>query len=204
MIAQGDERQVGLIVDGHVAVRRTTLDGHEVIPRIVSRGQLGPFLPISRRPSSAETLALSACRVAVWHGDDVYALAAADAGFAMDLLGQVLRAFEEIVDRFDGLHYQNALRRVARILHQHSDVIFGEEVIVTRRLLPALVGTSREMTGRVLRELESDGIVERIGKDRLRLVNAGGLARVAASQPATPDDTGRNKFLARQARPMQE
>lgn len=128
----------------------------------------------------------------------MHALAAADAGFAMDLLGQVLRAFEEIVDRLNGLHDQNAMRRVSCVLDQHAEVIFGEEAIVT------LVGTSREMTGRVLRQLESDGIVERIGKERPRLVDAAGLARVAASPPTTRDGTARNMFLAPQARPVQE
>ena len=108
------------------------------------------------------------------------ALAARDAGFAVDLLQHVMSAFEEVVDRMDGLLYQDALRRVARILDQHADIIFGEEAVVTRAYLPALVGTSREMTGRVLRRLESEGVVQRVGRDRLRLLDASGLARTAA------------------------
>ena len=108
------------------------------------------------------------------------ALATRDAGFAVDLLEHVMSAFEEVVDRMDGLLYQNALRRVARILDQHADIIFGEEAVVTRAYLPALVGTSREMTGRVLRRLESEGVVQRVGRDRLRLLDASGLARTAA------------------------
>ena len=87
----------------------------------------------------------------------------------------------------DGLLYQNALRRVARVLDQHAEIIFGDEAVVTRAYLPALVGTSREMTGRVLRQLEADGVVERIGRQRLRLLDAWGLARTAAAaaRPAT-------------------
>jgi CRP-like cAMP-binding protein len=54
---------------------------------------------------------------------------------------------------------------------------------MTRAYLPALVGTSREMTGRVLRQLESDGIVRRVGRDRLRLLDADRLALAAAPPP---------------------
>ncbi len=147
VVDQGEESRIGLILEGHLGFRRTTVDGREVMPRIGSRGDLAPFMPIAGRPSTAEAVALIAVCVAFWPGADVLALAADDAGFAIDLLQHVMFAFEEVVDRMDGLLYQDALRRVARILDQHADIIFGEEAVVTRAYLPALVGTSREMTG---------------------------------------------------------
>jgi hypothetical protein len=36
--------------------------------------------------------------------------------------------------------------------------------------LPALVGTTREMTGRVLRQLEREGTIQRFGRGGLRLL----------------------------------
>ena len=177
VVDQGEESRIGLILSGHLGFRRTTVDGREVMPRIGSRGDMAPFMPIAGRPSTTEAVALTPARVAFWPAADVLALAAGDAGFAIDILEHVMFVFEEVVDRMDGLLYQNALRRVARILDQHADIIFGDEAVVTRAYLPALVGTSREMTGRVLRRLESEGVVQRIGRDRLRLLDATGLAR---------------------------
>jgi CRP/FNR family transcriptional regulator, cyclic AMP receptor protein len=204
VIPQGDDSRTGLVLDGHFGFRRTTIDGREVITLIGSRGQLGPTLPIARRPSSSDLLALSAGRVALWPASDFQALAAEDAGFALALLEHVLQAVEEVIERMDGLLYQNAQRRVARVLDQHAEIIFGEEPAITRAYLPALIGTSREMTGRVLRQLESDGVVKRIGRNRLRLVDAARLARTAAP-PSTPQDgERRNKFLAVPRRAMQE
>ena len=185
VVEQGEESRMGLLLEGHLGFRRTTVDGREVMPRIVSRGDLAPFMPIAGRPSTAEGVALSPSCVAFWSGGYVQALATRDAGFAVDLLQHVLSAFEEVVDRMDGLLYQDALRRVARILDQHADIIFGEEAVVTMTYLPALVGTSREMTGRVLRRLESEGVVQRVGRDRLRLLDASGLARTAAGPSST-------------------
>jgi len=88
----------------------------------------------------------------------------------------------------DGLLYQNALRRVARVLDQHAAIVFGDEPVVPRTYIPALVGTSREMTGRVLRLLESDGVVERIGRDRLRLLDRDRLTSIAAATVPSPAD----------------
>jgi CRP-like cAMP-binding protein len=131
----------------------------------------------------------------------VQPVAALDAGFALDLLGHVLLFVEELVERMDGLLYQNAQRRVARVLDQHAEIVFGEQAVVTRSYLPAVVGTSREMTGRVLRQLEAEGVVERIGRGRLRLLDAARLAQTAAP---SRDAGARNKFLVGGGSPMQE
>jgi CRP-like cAMP-binding protein len=204
VIPQGDESWVGLVLEGHAGLRRTTVDGREVITMIVSGGQLGPVMPIAGRPFTADLLALSAGRIALWPGSEVRALAAEDAGLGLDLLELVLLSVEEVVERMDGLLYQNAQRRVARILDQHAEIIFGEEAVVTRAYLPALVGTSREMTGRVLRQLEADGVVKRIGRHRLRLLDPARLARTAAPPAAESERDGRNKFLASPLRAMRE
>jgi CRP-like cAMP-binding protein len=204
VIPQGDESWVGLVLEGHAGLRRTTLDGREVITMIISGGQLGPALPIARRPFTADLLALSPGRIALWPAGDVRALAAEDAGLGLDLLELVLLSVEEVVERMDGLLYQNAQRRVARILDQHAEIIFGEEPVVTRAVLPALVGTSREMTGRVLRQLEADGVVKRIGRHRLRLLDPARLARTAAPTATRSERERRNKFLASRGRAMQE
>jgi len=201
VVAQGDDTHFGLVLEGHVGIRRTTVDGRELMPLIASRGQLGPTLPIAGRPSSAELLGLSPGRIALWSSSDVHALAAKDAGFALALLEHVLLAVEEVVERMDGLLYQNAQRRVARVLDQHAEIVFGDQAVVTRSYLPALVGTSREMTGRVLRQLEAEGVVERIGRCRLRLLDAARLARTAAP---SRDPGARNKFLVARGSAMQQ
>jgi CRP-like cAMP-binding protein len=204
VVAQGDDSWVGLVLDGHAGLRRTTVDGREVITMIVSVGQLGPIMAIAGRPFTADLLALSPGRVALWRGSHVHDLAAADAGLGLDLLELVLRSVEEVVERMDGLLYQNAERRVARILDQYADIIFGEDAVITRAQLPALVGTSREMTGRVLRRLEADGVVQRMGRHRLRLVDAAKLAQTASPPLGDRERDRGNKFLAEPRRAMQE
>jgi CRP-like cAMP-binding protein len=179
VVAQGEEARTVLVLDGHVAFRRTAADGRELIPRVVSSGELASLMPLTGRPAVVEAVALAPSVVALWPGHDLATLAAEDAGFAVDLLEHVLLTFEAVIERLDGFLYQNAMRRVARVLHMHADVLFGEGVLA-RRFLPALVGTSHEMTRRVLRSLESHGVVARVGPDRLELLDPHQLARTAA------------------------
>lgn len=179
ILRQGDETSVALVLDGHVAFRRTTIDGRQLIVVIATRGRLVSILPLAARPAGADAIALTASPAAVWRADEVRSLAAADAGLAGDLLDHVLWAFDGVVQRLDGLLHQNALRRVARVLVLHQDLFFAEPAVLTRAELPILVGTSREMTGRVLRVLEARRLVARVGRDRLRLLDPAGLAEAA-------------------------
>lgn len=181
IVRQGDESYVVLVLDGHVAVRRATLDGRQLILRIVTRGGMAAILPLAARPVGADFVALTRSPAALWHGQEVRSLATLDPGLGVDLLDHVLGTFDEVLGRLDGLLYQDALRRVARVLHDHADLFFADRPVLTRAHLPILVGTSREMTGRVLRILESRQLVARVGRDRLRLLDWAGLA--AATEP---------------------
>lgn len=181
ILRQGDETSLALVIDGHVAMRRTTVEGRELLVRIVERGKLAVILPFSARPAGADAVALTTGPIARWQGADLLSLATLDPGLGIDLLDQTLAAFEEVVARFDGLLYQDARRRVARALNVHTGLFFGERPVLTRASLPMLVGCSREMTSRVLRALESGGLVARVGRDRLRLLDPAGLAAAAES-----------------------
>jgi CRP-like cAMP-binding protein len=193
ILRQGDDSSVALVLDGHVAVRRTTVDGRLLIMRIVTRGGLASMLPLATRPAGADAIALTTTPTALWRGVEVRSLATIDAGLAVDILDHVLEGLEEVVGRLDGLIYQDAPRRVARVLHEHRDLFFAERPVLTRAHLPSLVGTSREMTGRVLRLLESRRVVSRVGRNRLRLIDPVGLAAIAEPgqrQPSRTRSTG--------------
>jgi CRP-like cAMP-binding protein len=195
ILRQGDESRLAFVLEGFVALRRTTTDGRQLITRIVARGQLAPILPLGLRPAGSDAVALTPSSVAVWHGVEVRSLAFSDSGLAMDMLDSVIGAFDDVLGRLDSLLYQDALRRVARVLYAKADLFFAEPPLLTRAHLPNLVGTSREMTGRVLRVLESRRLVTRAGRDRLQLLDRDGLAKAAESGSNQPM-TGRERARA--------
>ena len=79
-------------------------------------------------------------------------------------------SLHQTVERIEGFLHQDARLRVLRILARYGDLFFGETPVLTRAHLPGLVGTSREMTSHVLRQLEREGTVERVGRVGLRLL----------------------------------
>jgi CRP/FNR family transcriptional regulator len=186
ILRQGDDASFALVVDGLVAHNRTTADGRQLIMSIISRGKVAGIPAVSGRAVGADLIALTPSQAALWRADQVRRLATEDAGFAVDLLDHVVAKVEETVARVDSMARQDSRRRVARVISIYADLFFGERPVLTRSHLPFLVGTSREMTSRVVRRLEQERIVARVGRDRLRLLDPAGLSAVADLHPEPP------------------
>jgi CRP-like cAMP-binding protein len=178
---QTDPADVVLVTAGHIGLARTTLDGRQIMPRILTTGEL---LAMSRgeRAPPAGSIALTTSEVAAWKPGDVRSLAANDAGFALDILDHVLDAYETVITGLDGLLHQDAALRVARVLHHHQTLFFGDPPILSRAHLPAMVGTSREMTRRVFRLLEARDIVTRAPRGGLILRDPDALEATAVAR----------------------
>jgi CRP/FNR family transcriptional regulator len=168
---QGEPIPLTLVLEGFAAFRRTTVDGHQLITTIVMPGELYGMVGIAGSLAAAELTALTDGLVATWPGATVRELATADAGLALDVVDRLASLLTAITERLDGFLHQDARRRVLRVLARYRDLFFAEPPILTRAQLPALVGTSREMTSRVLRALERDGTVARVGRTRLQLLD---------------------------------
>ena len=146
------------------------MDGLHLSSGVGRAGDLFGFSSMASVASSVELVALTECRVAQWSGAEIRALAGDDPGLAIDAVDAMATALHAMIERVEGFLHQDARRRVIRILARHRDLFFGDPAILTRAHLPSLVGTSREMTGRVLRQLEREGTVERVGRTGLRLL----------------------------------
>jgi CRP-like cAMP-binding protein len=167
---QGEPIPLTLVLRGYGAFRRTTVDGQQVSVGIASPGDLFGFASIASIHSSVDLVALTDCEVGLWRGPDVRRLAATDSGFALAIIDQLAAFLNIITEKVDGFLHQNARRRVVRILDRHRDLFFADPVLLSRSHLPSFVGTSREMTGRVLRELEREGTIARHGRTGLTLL----------------------------------
>jgi CRP-like cAMP-binding protein len=168
---QGEPMPLTLVVRGYGAFRRTTIDGRQLTIGIANPGDLFGFGSIASTRSTVDLVALTDGDAATWKGPEVRRLAASDPGFALDVIDQMAAFLNLITQKVDGFLHQDARRRVVRILARHRDLFFADPAILSRAHLPSLVGTSREMTGRVLRELEREGTVARVGRTGLRLVH---------------------------------
>jgi CRP-like cAMP-binding protein len=167
---QGEQIQMTLFITGYGAFRRTTISGQQLIMGVADPGYLFGFTSVVGLPSSVAVQALTTAEVATWSGPELRELAARDPGLAIAVIETLARFLSVLTEKVDGFLHQDARQRVIRILGRHRDLFFSDPAILSRSHLPALVGTTREMTGRVLRELERDGTVARDGATGLRLL----------------------------------
>ena len=167
---QGEPVPLTLILRGHGVARRTMLNGQQFMSGVAIPGILFGYSGIASARSSVELIALTACDVAQWPGVEIRALAVVDPELALAAIDTMGQSLHETLERIEGFLHQDARRRVLRILARHRALFFEEPAVLTRSHLPGLVGTSREMTARVLRQLEREGTVARVGRTGLRLL----------------------------------
>jgi CRP-like cAMP-binding protein len=167
---QGETVPLTLILRGYGVAERMTADGHMLMSGVAPAGVLFGFSGIASTQSSVEITALAECEVAQWAGPEFRTLVAGDPGLALAAIDSMAASLHSTIELIEGFLHQDARRRVLRILARHRKLFFEEPAVLNRTHLPGLVGTSREMTRRVLRQLEREGTVARHGRVGLRLL----------------------------------
>ena len=171
---QGEPTPVAVVIHGYAALRRTTWNGRELVLGIAKSGWLFGS-GIAGHTASADLVAVTSADVGLWSGPLVRQVVVADPGLAVAVIDGMGRQIGAISQRIDGFIHQDARGRVLRVLSEYRDLFFGESPVLPRTLLPGLVGTSREMTGRVIRGLEREGMIARIGRRGMLLLSPAGL-----------------------------
>jgi CRP-like cAMP-binding protein len=167
---QGERIPLTAMVRGYGAFRRTTVDGQVLMVDIARPGDLFGYSSIAGTHTPVDLVALTDGDVVLWKGADVRRIAASDSTLALNVIDRMAQFLGSLTERLDGFLHQDARRRVLRVLSRHRHLFFADPAILSRSHLPGLVGTSREMTGRVLRELEREGTLARVGRTGLRLL----------------------------------
>jgi CRP-like cAMP-binding protein len=168
---QGEEVPLILLLRGHGGFRRTTVDGQQVMVGIAYPKEIFGITSASGTIATVELVALNEVEAMLWRGDVLRRLIAEDPELALQVVDRLGLFLTILTEKVDGFLHQDARRRVIRILARHRDLFFGDPPVLSRTHLPGLVGTSREMTGRVLRELEREQIVTRVGRTGLQLLD---------------------------------
>jgi CRP-like cAMP-binding protein len=162
--ARGIQLPPFVMLDGHVMARRVVETGQVRAALIAGPGYLGGLRSISNPDAEAlyELIALSDGTWATWDPRFLRELALEDAGLAVGLLDQSSDFAMVLNMRLDERSFQNARQRLAVILMRYGKAIFDTPHPVAQRAdLAAMIGASRVMMYRALRELEAEGLVER-------------------------------------------
>lgn len=167
---QGEPVPMTLVVEGYGISRRTTTQGQQLFSGVALPGTFFGYSGIAGSISSVEIVALTDCVVAQWPGSAIRDFIKADVELGLAAIDSMAGSLHAAMESIEGFMHQDARRRVLRILTRHRSLFFGDPPVLSRAHLAGLVGTTQEMTRRVLRQLEREGTLVRDGRSGLRLL----------------------------------
>ncbi len=161
------------IVEGSVAVLHEDDDGHEIVLAYLNTGdffgEMGLF-DKDKAGRSAWVRARAQCELAEINYDKFRQVAAQHPEILFELASQMALRLRRTSGMVGRLAFMDVSGRVARTLLelcQQPDAIThpdGMQIRITRQELGRIVGCSREMVGRVLKNLEAQNLITARGK----------------------------------------
>ncbi|WP_253474180.1 cAMP-activated global transcriptional regulator CRP [Natronocella acetinitrilica] len=160
------------ITEGSVSVIIEDENGHEIVLAYLNAGdffgELGLFSAESKRSAWVRTR--TACEIAEISYSRFHQVSKEDPEIIMFLAGQMAERLRRTSRKVSDLAFLDVTGRVARTLLDlcrepdamtHPD---GMQIRITRQELGRIVGCSREMVGRVLKDLEEQELISVAGK----------------------------------------
>ncbi len=160
------------IVDGSVAVLMNDDNGHEIVLAYLNPGdffgEMGLFDESSGR--SAWVKSRTECSLAEISYSKFRQLTQSEPELIYALAGQMAHRLRRTSRKVGDLAFMDVAGRIARTLLDlsaepdaltHPD---GMQIKITRQEIGRIVGCSREMAGRVLKELEEQNLISAAGK----------------------------------------
>ena len=189
--ARGMQLPPFILLEGHLLHRRVVETGQVRAALIAGPGFLGGLRSVSDPSADAlyELAALSDGVWATWDPHLMRDLALHDANLAVGLL-DLAAAYAVVLNvRLDERSFETARQRMAAILTRYGEEMFDTAHPIARRAdLAAMIGTSRVLMYRTLRNLEDEGLVKRHRGGGISIVDPKALARLVevAAPPGAP------------------
>ena len=165
LINEGDESDsLFVIIDGTVKVFLSDENGKEVILRIQGAGEyFGELAIIDSAPRSASVITLEPTRVAVVTRAGFEQCMRENEDVALQLIRSLAARVRSLTENVRNLALLDVYGRVARTLLNMAEEHDGEQVIpqkLTHQEIANMVGASREMVSRIMKDLMEGGYIE--------------------------------------------
>jgi CRP/FNR family cyclic AMP-dependent transcriptional regulator len=161
VVSEGDTTDgLFIVLVGRVKVFVSDADGHEVILGTHGPGEYFGEMALDTGPRSASVITLESCQLLVVPKDDLREFVSSNPAFAFSLIGKLISKVRVLTENVKSLALMDVYGRVARLLlelaEEHDGVlVIGERL--TQQEIANRVGASREMVGRILKDLSTGG-----------------------------------------------
>lgn len=168
VVREGDPADaLYIVLSGRVKVIVGEADGKETILSILGQGEFfGDMGIIDDGPRSASVIALEPCELLALTRQAFRRCLGEYPDLALGVMRVLVRRLREADRKIGGLAMLDVYGRVARLLLDMSEAIDGRRIIA-RRLpkqdIARMVGASREMVSKVMKDLQTSGYIEMDG-----------------------------------------
>ena len=165
VMASGDPTDsLYIVLSGRLKVMMSDAEGKEVILSILGPGEFfGEMGLIDDSPRSATVMAVEPCELITLAKKDFKKFLAEHFDLTMTVMRGLVRRLREADRKIGSLALLDVYGRVARLLIDMSESVNGQKV-VTKRLpkqdIAKMIGASREMVSRVMKDLQLGGFIE--------------------------------------------
>ena len=158
-----------IVLSGRLKVMMSDSEGKEVILSILGPGEFfGEMGLIDEEPRSASVVTMEPCELLSVSKRDFNKCLAENFEMAMAVMRGLVRRLREADRKIGSLALLDVYGRVARLLLDMAENVNGEKV-VTKRLpkqdIAKMIGASREMVSRVMKDLQTGGYIEMRGSN---------------------------------------
>jgi CRP/FNR family cyclic AMP-dependent transcriptional regulator len=152
-----------VIVSGSAKVLNRDAEGNEVILTFLAAGEcFGEMGLIDGSPRSADVVANENCELLVIAKADFTSVLAGNVDLCLNIMKSLVLRLREANRKIESLALMDVYGRVAKLLLDFSVEENGVRVIrrkVTKQDMAKMVGASREMVSRVMKDLERSGYI---------------------------------------------
>jgi CRP/FNR family cyclic AMP-dependent transcriptional regulator len=153
-----------IVVSGRLKVMMGEADGKETILSILGPGEFfGEMGLIDDNPRSASVVAIEPAALLVLGKGAFRKCLLENPALAMAVMRVLVRRLREADRKIGGLAMLDVYGRVARLLLDMSETVQGQRMVtkrLTKQDIARMVGASREMVSKVMKDLQTSGYID--------------------------------------------
>jgi len=165
VLHEGDTADyIYFVLNGRLRVLMSDSEGREVILSMLGQGDLfGEIGVIDDEPRSATVVAVEPSDLLVFYKEDFRRCLADNFDITLAIMRSLAKRMRTADQHIESLALLDVYGRVARVLLETAEVREGRKVVpqrLTKLDIAKMVGASREMVSRVMKDLQQQGLIE--------------------------------------------